>query len=221
MIKILIADDEKKIVNLLAAFLKKEGYEVITASDGKEALQKFYADSQIKLAILDVMMPFVNGYLVCKEIKEQSNVPVIILTAKSEENDEIDAFNSGADDYVSKPFSYPVLMKRVSVLLKRNSKTELPFIYEKLSVNFSSHQVLIGEKEISLTPKEFKILEFLCKNHGLVMSRQQIIDYINEDESYFCEERNVDTHIKNMRIKMGEPCGSYIKTVRGWGYKIG
>lgn len=221
MIKVLIADDEKKIVNLLAAFLKKEGYEVVTASDGKEALQKFYADSQIKLAILDVMMPFVNGYLVCKEIKKQSNIPVIILTAKSEENDEIDAFNSGADDYVSKPFSYPVLMKRVSVLLKRNLKAELPFVYEKLSVNFSSHQVLIGEKEIFLTPKEFKVLEFLCKNHGLVMSRQQIIDYINEDESCFCEERNVDTHIKNMRIKMGEPCANYIKTVRGWGYKIG
>lgn len=220
MIKILVADDESRIINLLSAFLKKEGYEVVTASNGREALQKFYSDSQIKLAILDVMMPFMSGYSVCKRIKRKANIPVIILTAKSEERDQIDAFDSGADDYVSKPFSCPVLMKRVAALLKRNKKVEGTLVYKELSVNFLSHQIIAEGKDVVLTPKEFKILKFLCKNMGLIMSRQQIINYINSDGAYFCEERNVDTHIKNLRIKLGEVCGSYIKTVRGIGYKI-
>lgn len=221
MAKILIADDEKRIVSLLSVFLKKQGYDVIYAFNGKEALQKFYSDNQIELVILDVMMPYLNGYSVCKEIKKQSDVPVIILTARSEESDEVDAFDSGADDYISKPFSFPVLIKRVNSLMRRKKKAEDTFSYQLLSVNFLSHVVNVDNREVSLTPKEFKILEFLCRNQGLVMSRQQILDHIEDIGGYPCEMRNVDTHIKNLRIKLGLVCGEYIKTVRGCGYKIG
>lgn len=219
--KILIADDEDVFRSLLKDFLKKDGYEVIEASTGKNALFEFQCNNDIDLVILDVMMPEMNGYEVCKQIKSSSrDIPVLILTAKDRDDDEIEAFESGADDYISKPFSFPILLLRVKALLKRNNEKEEIIEYENIKIDIPKHFVSIDGKEISLTPKEFELLLYLLKNMNTVLTRDEILSKI-WGYDYFGDNRTVDTHIKNLRIKINDMNGDIIKTVRGYGYKIG
>ena len=218
MSKILIADDELGIRNLLMAFLIKQGYQVVAARDGKDALEKFYANADLSLAILDVMMPKMDGYTVCREIRKESDMPIIILTAKSAEDDEIDSFNAGANDYISKPFSYPVLMLRVKALLNKNKI--LPDSMGVLTINRESRTVCVDGKPLVLTPKEYLIINLLLNNQKKVLTRQQIADEVWKTDSYRGDERNIDTHIKNIRQKLGPIAGTYVKTIRGVGYRM-
>lgn len=218
MSKILVADDELGIRNLLKAFLIKQGYSVVTARDGQEALQEFYGNNDLSLAIIDVMMPKKDGYSVCKEIKKESDLPVIILTAKSAEEDEISAFDCGANDFISKPFSYPVLMRRIKVLL--NKSQFMPDKMGVLSINRDTHTIFVNDVPVTITPKEYAIINFLLNNQKRVLTRQQIAEEVWMNDAYVGDVRNIDTHIKNIRQKLGPIAGSYIKTIRGTGYRM-
>lgn len=218
MSKILVADDELGIRNLLKAFLIKQGYSVVTARDGQEALQEFYGNNDLSLAIIDVMMPKKDGYTVCKEIKKESDLPVIILTAKSAEEDEISAFDCGANDFISKPFSYPVLMRRIKVLL--NKSQFMPDKMGVLSINRDTHTIFVNDVPVTITPKEYAIINFLLNNQKRVLTRQQIAEEVWMNDAYVGDVRNIDTHIKNIRQKLGPIAGSYIKTIRGTGYRM-
>lgn len=214
--KILVADDEEVFREIVVGFLKKEKYEIVQASNGKEALMKYQNDSSIDLCILDVMMPEMNGIEVCKRIKSSPNPsPVLILTAKDSDEDQIEALEAGADDYISKPFNFPILMLRVKGLLRRNDKTET-IDFNEISVNISKHEVIKDGSRLELTPKEFELLVYLLKNKGTVLSRDSILSKVWEYD-YFGDNRTVDTHIKNLRAKVGD---NLIKTVRGYGYVI-
>jgi DNA-binding response OmpR family regulator len=216
--KILVADDELGIRNLLKAFLVKQGYSVVTARDGQEALQEFYGNNDLSLAIIDVMMPKKDGYSVCREIKKESDLPVIILTAKSAEEDEISAFDCGANDFISKPFSYPVLMRRIKVLL--NKSQFMPDKMGVLSINRDTHTIFVNDVPVTITPKEYAIINFLLNNQKRVLTRQQIAEEVWMNDAYVGDVRNIDTHIKNIRQKLGPIAGSYIKTIRGTGYRM-
>ena len=222
MQKILVVDDEKRLRKLVRDFLARAGYEVIEAADGEEALDHFYANRDIALVILDVMMPKRDGFSVLNEIREQSDVPVIMLTAKSEEEDELNGFNKGADEYISKPFSPKVLVARVKALLKRtlpggdDEASEIEIGGIRLSVD--AHEVTIDGERIDLSVKEFELLEFFIRNKGLALSREKILSAV-WDYDYFGDARTIDTHVKKLRNKMGSK-GSYIKTIWGMGYKF-
>lgn len=195
--------------------MKKDGYEVVEASNGREALLIAQGESP-DLCILDVMMPEINGIDVCRRIKESPNpIPVLILTAKDRDEDQIEAFNAGADDYISKPFSLPIMVLRVKSLLKR-SKVDDDLLYKDIKVNEAKHEVLKNGVDVGLTPKEFEILLYLLKNKGNVISRETLLSHIWEYD-YFGDMRSVDTHIKNLRSKIGD---DIVKTVRGYGYVI-
>lgn len=220
IMKILVADDEDIFRKLLCDFLKKDGYDVIEANNGKDALNLFQNNGNtINLAILDVMMPGMNGLEVCKQIKYScANIPVLILTAKDGEEDQIQAFEAGADDYISKPFSFPILLLRVRALLKRyETDTNSILEYKKLKLDEKRHQVFIGGAPLELTPKEFEMLLYLVRNKGIVVSREDLLQKI-WDYNFYGDERTVDTHIKNIRQKLGED--NIIKTIRGYGYKV-
>lgn len=220
IMKILVADDEDIFRKLLCDFLKKDGYDVIEANNGKDALNLFQSNGNtINLAILDVMMPGRNGLEVCKQIKYScANIPVLILTAKDGEEDQIQAFEAGADDYISKPFSFPILLLRVRALLKRyETDTNSILEYKNLKLDEKRHQVFIGEAPLELTPKEFEMLLYLIRNKGIVVSREDLLQKI-WDYNFYGDERTVDTHIKNIRQKLGED--NIIKTIRGYGYKV-
>lgn len=219
--KILIADDEAGIRRLIYSFLTKEGYEVIEADNGQKALENFYSNQDISLCILDVMMPSVDGYEVCKTIRQSSSVPIMMLTAKTQEEDQIKGFDAGADDYISKPFSLVVLSKKINALLKRVSVSNTDnasITLGELNINTDSHEVKVAGKKIDLTPKEYEVLTYLLKNSNIVVSRNQILKTVWHYE-YCGDERTVDTHIKNLRVKLGK-CGNMITTVRGYGYKV-
>ena len=218
--KILVADDEDIFRKLLCDFLKKDGYDVIEANNGKDALNLFQSNGNtINLAILDVMMPGMNGLEVCKQIKYScANIPILILTAKDGEEDQIQAFEAGADDYISKPFSFPILLLRVRALLKRyETDTNSILEYKNLKLDEKRHQVFIGGTPLELTPKEFEMLLYLIRNKGIVVSREDLLQKI-WDYNFYGDERTVDTHIKNIRQKLGED--NIIKTIRGYGYKV-
>lgn len=218
--KILVADDEDIFRKLLCDFLKKDGYDIIEVNNGKDALNLFQSNGNtINLAILDVMMPGMNGLEVCKQIKYScANVPVLILTAKDGEEDQIQAFEAGADDYISKPFSFPILLLRVRALLKRyETDTNSILEYKNLKLDEKRHQVFIGGTPLELTPKEFEMLLYLIRNKGIVVSREDLLQKI-WDYNFYGDERTVDTHIKNIRQKLGED--NIIKTIRGYGYKV-
>ena len=218
--KILVADDEDIFRKLLCDFLKKDGYDVIEANNGKDALNLFQSNGNtINLAILDVMMPGMNGLEVCKQINYScANIPVLILTAKDGEEDQIQAFEAGADDYISKPFSFPILLLRVRALLKRyETDTNSILEYKNLKLDEKRHQVFIGGTPLELTPKEFEMLLYLVRNKGIVVSREDLLQKI-WDYNFYGDERTVDTHIKNIRQKLGED--NIIKTIRGYGYKV-
>lgn len=218
MQKILIADDEERFRRIVVMFLKKEGYEVVEASDGNEALNILTNQPDISLAILDIMMPYINGLELCKIIKEQLSIPVLILTAKNEDEDQISSFNSGADDYISKPVNFSILILRVKALLRRVLEDINVINYSDLVIDLNSHIVKIKNKEIPLTRKEFEILVYLIENRNKVLSREDIKEKI-WDKNKESDIRLVDTHVKNLRTKLGE-YGDIIKTIRGYGYKI-
>ena len=200
-------------------FLVKKDFEVVEAEDGEEALNKFYEQKDIALIILDVMMPKINGWEVCKEIRESSKTPIIMLTAKGEESDELMGFDIGADEYISKPFSPKILVARVEAILRRTGKKEEENLeISGITIDRLGHQVLVDGKELELSYKEFELLTYFIENKGIALSREKILNHVwNYD--YFGDARTIDTHVKKLRSKLGEK-GSYIKTIWGMGYKF-
>ncbi len=220
-LKVLMVDDESRMRKLVNDFLSRKNYEVIEAGDGEEAIDKFYADKDISLVILDVMMPKMDGWEVCREIrKNNSKVPIIMLTAKSGERDELQGFDCGADEYISKPFSPKILTARVDALIRRTYMVDNNECIDVggIEINKAAHIVKIDGQEIELSYKEFELLSYFVDNKGLALSREKILNNVwNYD--YFGDARTIDTHVKKLRKKMGDK-GDYIKTIWGMGYKF-
>jgi DNA-binding response OmpR family regulator len=220
-LKILVVDDEARMRKLVKDFLVRKDFDVIEAGDGEEALDLFYKDKEIALIILDVMMPKMNGWEVVKEVRETSKVPIIMLTAKGDEMDELMGFELGVDEYVSKPFSPKILVARVEAILRRtNQLGEEKSVLEMggIVLDTTAHQVTIDGKQLELSFKEFELLSYFMENAGIALSREKILDSVwNYD--YFGDARTIDTHVKKLRSKMGEK-GDYIKTIWGMGYKF-
>lgn len=220
VIKILVVDDEARMRKLVRDFLVKKDYIVLEAENGVEALDVFYANKDISLVILDVMMPKLDGIEVLKEIRAYSKVPVIMLTAKGEERDELLGFDSGADDYISKPFSPRILVARVDALLRGSNAIteENSIVAGGIVLDKISHTVTIDGKEIDLSFKEFELLAYFMENQAIALSREKILNHVwNYD--YFGDARTIDTHVKKLRSKMGDK-EKYIKTIWGMGYKF-
>lgn len=216
--RILIADDESRMRILVSDFLKHEGYEIIEAKDGREALDLFIEEPSIHLVILDIMMPHMNGLEVCEEIRKVSHVPIIMLTAKTSERDELIGFNKGVDEYITKPFSPSILVARVNALIKR-SYGEATFIEKgRLFIDSEQHEVRVLDEVIELSQTEYKLLFFLMENDNKVLSRDQILNYV-WGYDYCGTDRTVDTHMNRLRTKLKE-AGIYVKTIRGYGYKF-
>lgn len=220
-LKILVVDDESRMRKLVRDFLVRQDFEVLEAGDGEEALDLFYKDKSIALIILDVMMPKMNGWEVCKEVRESSKVPIIMLTAKSDESDELMGFDLGVDEYISKPFSPKILVARVEAILRRTNKLGGASEVKKagaIVLDKTAHEVKIDGKQIVLSFKEFELLDYFLDNQGIALSRERILNSVwNYD--YFGDARTIDTHVKKLRSKLGE-YGDYIKTVWGMGYKF-
>ena len=220
-IKILVVDDESRMRKLVRDFLVREDYEVLEAGDGEAALDIFYQEKNIALIILDVMMPKMNGWEVCREIRETSKVPIIMLTAKGDEEDELTGFELGVDEYISKPFSPKILGARVGAILRRSGKA--PEEGKLLSIggiviDQTAHTVTVDGRQIELSFKEFELLTYFMENEGIALSREKILNHVwNYD--YFGDARTIDTHVKKLRAKIGEK-GDYIKTIWGMGYKF-
>ena len=212
-LKVLMVDDESRMRKLVSDFLTRKGYEVIEAGDGEEAIDKFYEDKDIALVILDVMMPKMNGWDACKEIRKNSNVPIIMLTAKSDEASELNGFDCGADEYISKPFSPKILTARVEALIRRSYSIDSSEIIDVggIIINKAAHIVKINDEEIELSFKEFELLTYFVDNKGIALSREKILNNVwNYD--YFGDARTIDTHVKKLRKKLGDK-GDYIKTI--------
>lgn len=218
-LKVLVVDDEERMRKLISDFLKIKGYETVEAGDGEEAIDVFFADKEIALIILDVMMPKMDGWEVLKTVREHSKVPVIMLTARTEETDELKGFEYGADEYISKPFSPKILVARVEAILRRSGVNQDEVVrIGGIEVDKSAHSVKIDEKEIELSFKEYELLLYFIENKGIALSREKILNNVwNYD--YFGDARTIDTHVKKLRAKMGAK-GDYIKTVWGMGYKF-
>ena len=215
-IKVLMVDDESRMRKLVSDFLTRKGYIVIEAGDGEEALDRFYADKDISLVILDVMMPKMNGWDVCREIRKNSKVPIIMLTAKSDESSELNGFECGADEYIAKPFSPKILTARVDALIRRSYSIDSSEVTDVggIIIDKAAHIVKIDGQEIDLSFKEFELLTYFVDNKGLALSREKILNNVwNYD--YFGDARTIDTHVK----KLGDK-GDYIKTIWGMGYKF-
>lgn len=217
--KVLIVEDEIRIRLLLRDYLKKEGYEVLESSDGEEAI-RIFGGTNVDLIILDVMMPKLDGFNVCKTLRKVSNVPIILLTAKSEEEDKLFGYELGADDYMTKPFSPKVLVAKVKALIKRvnTPKDQNILDYNGLKINKLSHEVILYNETLSLSPKEYDLLIYLSSNEGIALSRDKILDNV-WGYDYFGDIRTVDTNIKRLREKLLDKA-DYIATVRGSGYKF-
>jgi len=218
-IYVLVADDEFRIRKLLAEFLQREGYKVIEAADGEETIDLvFNSKIKIDLVILDVMMPKYDGWFVLERIREFSTVPVVMLTARSDENDQLKGFKLGADDYVTKPFSPSVLIARINNLLKKEKNEQSDLAFGVVYVNLASREVFVDKAKVELTPKEFELLKYFIDNKGIALSRDKILNAVwNYD--YFGDLRTVDTHIKQLRSKLGQ-YAFYISTVRSVGYRL-
>ncbi len=219
-LKILVVDDESRMRKLVKDFLAKDGYIVLEAEDGQKALDMFYDDKDIALIILDVMMPKRDGWEVCREIRTTSKVPIIMLTAKAEERDELLGFELGVDEYIAKPFSPKILAARVSAILRRTGQASNNQIMEinGIVVNKVAHSVQVDGVEIELSYKEFELLSYFFENKGVALSREKILNNVwNYD--YFGDARTIDTHVKKLRGKLGEK-GDMIKTIWGMGYKF-
>ena len=219
-IKILIVDDESRMRKLVKDFLGREGYFVREAGDGMEALEIFYEEKDIALIILDVMMPRMDGWQTCREIRQSSQVPIIMLTARSEEHDELQGFELGVDEYISKPFSPKILVARVEAILRRSHAIGTGDVIDSggIIIDKAAHQVKIDDTEIDLSFKEFELLAYFVENQGIALSREKILNNVwNYD--YFGDARTIDTHVKKLRSKLGDK-GNYIKTIWGMGYKF-
>jgi len=217
---VLIVDDEMRIRKLISDFLIKADFKVVTAVDGQDALDLFLQNSkEINLIILDVLMPKLDGWEALKEIRKLSVIPVIMLTAKGEESDQLNGFRLGADDYIHKPFSPSILVARVESLLKRTGFSGIEnLVYGGITVNFDAHLAYLYNTVLDLTPKEYDLLLYFCDNKGIALSRDKLLNAVwNYD--YYGDLRTVDTHIKQLRAKLLD-CGEYIQTVRGVGYRF-
>lgn len=215
---ILYAEDEERFQHLVVNFLKKNGYDVLVASDGEEAVDLFFDHPEVNLVLLDIMMPKLNGIDVLKIIREESEVPVIMITALGEEENEIGGLAEGADDYITKPFSYPIFKARIAAQLRRQKKhDEELFTQDDLIVNIDKREVSIDGKTVELTPNEYELLVYLLRNQNRALSRDMILDGV-WGMDFEGDWRNVDTHVKRLRSKLGTH-GSQIKTVYGYGYR--
>ncbi len=219
-LKILVVDDESRMRKLVKDFLLKNNYEVLEAEDGRQAVDIFFEQQDISLVVLDVMMPRMDGWQVCKEIRSYSKVPIIMLTAKSDERDELQGFQLGVDEYISKPFSPKILVARIQAILRRTNKLSPEEIISvgSIEINKAAHLVSIDGKNIDLSYKEFELLSYFVENQGIALSREKILNSVwNYD--YFGDARTIDTHVKKLRSKLGEK-GEMIKTIWGLGYKF-
>ncbi len=218
-LKILVVDDEARMRKLVKDFLSVKGFSVIEAGDGEEAVDPFFAEKDISLLLLDVMMPKMDGWEVVKTIRKYSQVPIIMLTARGEERDELQGFNLGVDEYISKPFSPKILVARVEAILRRSNKTTSDVTeVGGIMMDKVAHQVTIDGTPVELSYKEFELLSYFIDNQGIALSREKILNNVwNYD--YFGDARTIDTHVKKLRSKLGEK-GDYIKTIWGMGYKF-
>lgn len=219
-LKVLVVDDESRMRKLVKDFLSKSGYEVIEAEDGSRALDIFFEQKDIALIILDVMMPNMDGWQTCREIRQYSKVPIIMLTAKSDERDELQGFGLGVDEYITKPFSPKILVARVEAILRRTSQMNAEEILEAggIRVDKAAHSVMIDQNAVDLSYKEFELLTYFMENKGIALSREKILNNVwNYD--YFGDARTIDTHVKKLRSKLGDK-GNLIKTIWGMGYKF-
>jgi DNA-binding response OmpR family regulator len=218
--KILVVDDEARMRKLVSDFLTRDGFEVLEAEDGEKAMDLFYSEKDIALVILDVMMPRMDGWQVLREMRESSQVPVIMLTARSDEKDELKGFDLGVDEYVTKPFSPRTLVARVEAILRRTSSKEDNDRIELggIVLDKSAHQVTVDGEPVELSFKEFELLDYFMENNKIALSREKILNHVwNYD--YFGDARTIDTHVKKLRSKLG-PKGELIKTIWGMGYKL-
>lgn len=218
--KILVVDDESRMRKLVKDFLVRQGYTVLESADGMEAMDYFYEDKDIALIILDVMMPKMDGWQVCREIRMHSKVPIIMLTARSEERDELQGFDLGVDEYISKPFSPKILVARVEAILRRTqgSGNTDEISAGGIVVDKAAHTVMSDGSPVDLSFKEFELLTYFIENQGIALSREKILNNVwNYD--YFGDARTIDTHVKKLRSKLGDK-GEYIKTIWGMGYKF-
>ncbi|MDO4519828.1 MAG: response regulator transcription factor [Eubacteriales bacterium] len=219
-LKILVVDDESRLRKLVRTFLEKKGYKVVEAADGEEAMDIFYQENDIELILLDVMMPKMDGWAVCREIRKNSKVPIIMLTARTDERDELLGFELGVDEYISKPFSPRILVARVEAILRRTGKSlaEDKISAGGIEIDKSAHEVHVDGELVELSFKEFELLLYFLENQGIALSREKILNSVwNYD--YFGDARTIDTHVKKIRSKIGEK-EKYIKTIWGMGYKF-
>ncbi|MCI9216117.1 response regulator transcription factor [Lachnospiraceae bacterium 42-17] len=219
-VKILVVDDESRMRKLVRDFLEREGFIVLEAGDGEEAMEWFYKEKDIALLILDVMMPKMDGWQVCREVRQTSKVPIIMLTARGEERDELQGFGLGVDEYISKPFSPKILVARVEAILRRTHAFDAEKTADAggIVIDKTAHQVKVDGHDIELSYKEFELLAYFVENQGIALSREKILNNVwNYD--YFGDARTIDTHVKKLRNKLGEK-GNYIKTIWGMGYKF-
>lgn len=219
-LKILVVDDESRMRKLVKDFLEREGHIIIEAADGMEAMDIFYENKDIALIILDVMMPRMDGWQVCREVRALSQVPIIMLTARGEERDELQAFELGVDEYISKPFSPKILVARVNAILKRGRAADSEDLIDAggIVIDKAAHLVKIDDVPIDLSVKEFELLTYFVENQKMALSREKILNNV-WDYDYFGDVRTIDTHVKKLRSKLGEK-GNYIKTIWGMGYKF-
>lgn len=219
-VKVLVVDDESRMRKLVKDFLVRKGYIVLEAANGEEAVDIFIENKDIAVIILDVMMPKMDGWQVCKEIRALSDIPIIMLTAKADERDELLGFELGVDEYISKPFSPKILVARVEAILRRTSGASQEEVLEAgdIEMDIAAHTVKVKGRNIDLSFKEFELLNYFVVNAGVALSREKILNNVwNYD--YFGDARTIDTHVKKLRSKLGD-CGEYIKTIWGMGYKF-
>ncbi|HIZ43990.1 MAG TPA: response regulator transcription factor [Firmicutes bacterium] len=218
-LKILVVDDESRMRKLVKDFLSKKDFAVLEAGDGEEAVDLFFADKDISLIIMDVMMPKMDGYEAVRTIRQYSQVPIIMLTAKGEERDELLGFELGVDEYISKPFSPKILVARVEAILRRSKTVKTDSVeVGGIRLDKAAHQVTVDGKPVELSFKEFELLTYFVENQGIALSRENILNHVwNYD--YFGDARTIDTHVKKLRSKLGDK-GEYIKTIWGMGYKF-
>ena len=219
-LKILVVDDEGRMRKLVRDFLVKNNYEVLEAGDGEEAMEVFFSQKDISLVVLDVMMPKMDGWQVCREIRAYSKVPIIMLTARADERDELQGFQLGVDEYIAKPFSPKILVARIEAILRRTNQAAREEVLScgGISLDKAAHQVMIDGESVELSFKEFELLAYFMENKGIALSREKILNHVwNYD--YFGDARTIDTHVKKLRSKMGKK-GELIRTIWGMGYKL-
>ena len=218
-LKILVVDDEARMRKLVRDFLSIKGFSVVEAADGEEALDRFFEQKDIALVLLDVMMPKLDGWEVLKTIRKYSQIPVLMLTARGEESDELQGFRLGVDEYISKPFSPKILVARVEAILRRSSAVSQDILRAGgIEIDKTAHQVMVDGAPVDLSYKEFELMTYFAENQGIALSREKILNNVwNYD--YFGDARTIDTHVKKLRAKLGK-CGTMIETVRGYGYRF-